>query len=423
MNTFIITKVDGLEIIDSRGNPTVKASVTLSGGAQGQAAVPSGASTGVHEAHELRDGEPRYGGKGVMQAVDHVRNALYSAIQGMDARQQEEIDKAMRETDGTTNKKQIGANAILAVSLANAQAAAAANGMPLYRYLGQEETTLLPVPMMNILNGGAHASNNVDIQEFMIRPHGAPSLREGLRWCCEIYHTLGKLLREKGLSTGVGDEGGYAPDLESDEKAIQLILEAVTAAGYTPAQDISLAIDAAASEWQTENGTYFTPKGHMRYTREELAAYWQRLARQYPLVSLEDGMAEDDWEGWQLLTQTLGEQVQLVGDDLFVTNVERIQKGIQINAGNAVLIKPNQIGSLTETIQAIRLAQKAGWATIMSHRSGETEDATIADLAVACSCGQIKTGAPCRSDRVAKYNRLLEIEAQLGTRARYGIHR
>lgn len=423
MNEFAIEKVDALEIIDSRGNPTVKATVTLEGGAQGEAAVPSGASTGVHEAHELRDGETRYGGKGVLQAVDHVRTALSSAIRGMDARQQEEIDNAMREADGTANKKRMGANAILAVSLANARAAAAAYGMPLYRYLGQEEATLLPVPMMNILNGGAHASNNVDIQEFMIRPHGAPSFREGLRWCCEIYHALGKLLREKGLSTGVGDEGGYAPDLGSDEEAIQLILEAVTAAGYTPKQDISLAIDAAASEWQTETGIYLTPKGKVRYTRAELAAYWQRLAGQYPLVSLEDGMAEDDWEGWQLLTQALGAQVQLVGDDLFVTNVDRIQKGTDLNAGNAVLIKPNQIGSLTETIQAVRLAQKAGWATIMSHRSGETEDSTIADLAVACGCGQIKTGAPCRSDRVAKYNRLLEIEMQLGDRARYGISR
>lgn len=420
MNPFAIVKADALEIIDSRGNPTVKARVTLAGGACGEAAVPSGASTGVHEAHELRDGETRYGGKGVLQAVDHVRTILSSAICGLDARQQEEVDQAMRRADGTANKKRVGANAILAVSLANARAASVAYGTPLYRCLGNEDACLLPIPMMNILNGGAHASNNVDIQEFMIRPHGAPSFREGLRWCCEIYHVLGKLLKEKNLSTGVGDEGGYAPDLGSDEDAIKLILEAVSAAGFVPGQDISLAIDAAASEWQAENGTYLTPKGKIRYTKEELVAYWRRLADQYPLVSLEDGMAEDDWKGWNQLTQAIGDRVQLVGDDLFVTNVERIQKGIEESAGNAVLIKPNQIGSLTETIQAVHLAQKAGWATIMSHRSGETEDAVIADLAVACGCGQIKTGAPCRSDRVSKYNRLLEIEAQLGDRARYG---
>lgn len=420
MNPFAIVKADALEIIDSRGNPTVKARVTLAGGAYGEAAVPSGASTGVHEAHELRDGETRYGGKGVLQAVDHVRTVLSPAICDLDARQQEEVDQAMQRADGTANKKRVGANAILAVSLANARAAAAAYGTPLYRCLGSEEACLLPVPMMNILNGGAHASNNVDIQEFMIRPHGAPSFREGLRWCCEIYHVLGQLLKDKKLSTGVGDEGGYAPDLGSDEDAIKLILQAVSAAGFVPGQDISLAIDAAASEWQTESGAYLTPKGQVQYTKEELVAYWRRLADQYPLVSLEDGMAEDDWAGWKQLTKALGDRVQLVGDDLFVTNVERIQKGIEENAGNAVLIKPNQIGSLTETIQAVRLAQKAGWATIMSHRSGETEDAVIADLAVACGCGQIKTGAPCRSDRVSKYNRLLEIEVQLGDRARYG---
>ena len=421
MNDFSIKRVEAFEIIDSRGNPTVKARVILNGGGTGEAAVPSGASTGAHEAHELRDGDAsRYGGKGVLQAAENACTELDRALEGQDARQQAEVDRTMQEADGTENKQKLGANAILAVSLANARAAASEAGQPLYRVLSEGKACLLPVPMMNILNGGAHASNNVDIQEFMIRPHGAPTFREGLRWCCEIYHTLGKLLREKGLSTGVGDEGGFAPDLQSDEEAIRLILEAVEKAGYAPGREISLAIDAAASEWQAENGLYRTPKGNQTYTSEELAAYCKKLGTRYPLVSLEDGMAEDDWEGWKLLTGMLGDRMQLVGDDLFVTNASRIQKGITEGAGNAVLIKPNQIGSLTETKEAIALSHKAGWKTIMSHRSGETEDAIIADLAVAFHCGQIKAGAPCRSDRVAKYNRLLEIEAELGNRAKYG---
>ena len=418
---FSIMKAEGFEIIDSRGNPTVKARVTLSGGAAGEASVPSGASTGVHEAHELRDSDAgRYGGKGVLRAADNVGGSLCPAIAGLDARQQERVDRAMREADGTKNKQKLGANAILAVSLASARAAAAGACQPLYRALGGEKAHILPIPMMNILNGGAHASNNVDIQEFMIRPHGAPNFREGLRWCCEIYHTLGRILKGKGLSTGVGDEGGFAPDLASDEEALRLILEAVEAAGYKPGTEISLAIDAAASEWQAGEGIYRTPKGGKQYTSAQLVEYWQGLCERYPLVSLEDGMAEDDWQGWRLLTDALGGRVQLVGDDLFVTNAERLQKGIDERAGNAILIKPNQIGTLTETQEAISLAQSAGFKTIMSHRSGETEDAVIADLAVAFGCGQIKAGAPCRSDRVAKYNRLLEIESQLGESARYG---
>lgn len=422
MNDFSIKTAEAFEIIDSRGNPTVKARVTLNGGGRGEAAVPSGASTGAHEAHELRDGEPeRYGGKGVLQAAENVCTQLNRAVEGLDARQQAEVDRAMLEADGTENKQKLGANAILAVSLAGARAAANEANQPLYRMLSEGKGCLLPIPMMNILNGGAHASNNVDIQEFMIRPHGAQTFREGLRWCCEIYHALGKLLREQGLSTGVGDEGGFAPNLQSDEEAIQLILEAVEKAGYTPGTEISLAIDAAASEWYTENGQYRTPKGNRMYTSEDLAEYWKKLGERYPLVSLEDGMAEDDWNGWKLLTGMLGSRMQLVGDDLFVTNVSRIQKGISEGAGNAVLIKPNQIGSLTETGEAIRLAHEAGWKTIMSHRSGETEDPIIADLAVAFHCGQIKAGAPCRSDRVAKYNRLLEMEAELGSRACYGV--
>ena len=421
MKDFAITQVSALEILDSRGNPTVKARVTLECGAWGEAAAPSGASTGVHEAHELRDGDPaRYGGKGTQKAVAQVEQVLNSAIRGLDAREQKAVDQAMMEADGTRNKEHLGANSILAVSLAVARAAAQATQQPLYRYLAEKTPPVLPVPMMNILNGGAHAANNVDIQEFMIRPHGAPSFGEGLRWCCEIYHTLGRLLRQRGLSTGVGDEGGFAPDLSSDEEALELIIQAVEQAGYQPGRDISLAIDAAASEWKAEGELYLTPKGQRPFTPAQLTAFWQDLALRYPLVSLEDGMGEDDWQGWKQLTAALGGRMQLVGDDLFVTNVKRLRRGLEEGAGNAVLIKPNQIGTLTETLEAVAMAQKAGWGVILSHRSGETEDPFIADLAVATACGQIKAGAPCRSDRTAKYNRLLEIEKELGPGARYG---
>ncbi len=421
MKDFAITQVSALEILDSRGNPTVKARVTLECGAWGEAAAPSGASTGVHEAHELRDGDPaRYGGKGIQKAVAQVEQVLNSAIRGMDAREQKAVDQAMMEADGTRNKEHLGANSILAVSLAVARAAAQATQQPLYRYLAEKTPPVLPVPMMNILNGGAHAANNVDIQEFMIRPHGAPSFGEGLRWCCEIYHTLGRLLRQRGLSTGVGDEGGFAPNLSSDEAALELIIQAVEQAGYQPGRDISLAIDAAASEWKAEGELYLTPKGQRPFTPAQLTAFWQDLALRYPLVSLEDGMGEDDWQGWKQLTAALGGRMQLVGDDLFVTNVKRLRRGLEEGAGNAVLIKPNQIGTLTETLEAVAMAQKAGWGVILSHRSGETEDPFIADLAVATACGQIKAGAPCRSDRTAKYNRLLEIEKELGPGARYG---
>lgn len=421
MKDFAITQVSALEILDSRGNPTVKARVTLECGAWGEAAAPSGASTGVHEAHELRDGDPaRYGGKGTQKAVAQVEQVLNSAIRGMDAREQKAVDQAMMEADGTRNKEHLGANSILAVSLAVARAAAQATQQPLYRYLAEKTPPVLPVPMMNILNGGAHAANNVDIQEFMIRPHGAPSFGEGLRWCCEIYHTLGRLLRQRGLSTGVGDEGGFAPNLSSDEEALELIIQAVEQAGYQPGRDISLAIDAAASEWKAEGELYLTPKGQRPFTPAQLTAFWQDLALRYPLVSLEDGMGEDDWQGWKQLTAALGGRMQLVGDDLFVTNVKRLRRGLEEGAGNAVLIKPNQIGTLTETLEAVAMAQKAGWGVILSHRSGETEDPFIADLAVATACGQIKAGAPCRSDRTAKYNRLLEIEKELGPGVRYG---
>lgn len=421
MKDFAITQVSALEILDSRGNPTVKARVTLECGAWGEAAAPSGASTGVHEAHELRDGDPaRYGGKGTHKAVAQVEQVLNSAIRGLDAREQKAVDQAMMEADGTRNKEHLGANSILAVSLAVARAAAQATQQPLYRYLAEKTPPVLPVPMMNILNGGAHAANNVDIQEFMIRPHGAPSFGEGLRWCCEIYHTLGRLLRQRGLSTGVGDEGGFAPNLSSDEEALELIIQAVEQAGYQPGRDISLAIDAAASEWKAEGELYLTPKGQRPFTPAQLTAFWQDLALRYPLVSLEDGMGEDDWQGWKQLTAALGGRMQLVGDDLFVTNVKRLRRGLEEGAGNAVLIKPNQIGTLTETLEAVAMAQKAGWGVILSHRSGETEDPFIADLAVATACGQIKAGAPCRSDRTAKYNRLLEIEKELGPGARYG---
>lgn len=409
-----IASVTGLEIIDSRGNPTVKATVTLECGATGAASVPSGASTGIHEAHELRDADPgRYGGKGVRQAVQSVNEPLARAVMGLEATDQQKVDSAMMDADGSRNKINLGANAILAVSLATARAAAACSGEPLYRYLAGGREVKLPVPMMNILNGGAHATNNVDIQEFMIMPKGAPSFTEGLRWCCEIYHTLGGILKKRGLATGVGDEGGFAPSLGTDRQALDLIMEAVEAAGFEPGKDIFLAIDAAASEWMMESGVYMMPKSGKIYTPLELIDMWEELSDSYPLCSLEDGVAEDDWQSWKLLTSRLGDRVQLVGDDLFVTNPKRLARGIEEQAANAILIKPNQIGTLSQTLETVIMAQKAGLGVVLSHRSGETEDSMIADIAVATACGQIKAGAPCRSDRVCKYNRLLEIEAEL----------
>ena len=390
-----IAKIVAREVMDSRGNPTVEAEVVLKCGAQGTALVPSGASTGIYEAHELRDGDPkRYGGKGVLKAVRNVNEAIATALVGMDALAQEEIDRKMLEIDGSKNKSKLGANAILAVSLATARAAASALNMPLYRYIGGMQAHKLPVPMMNILNGGAHASNNIDIQEFMIMPVGAQSFREALRWCSEIYHTLGKLLKEGGLATGVGDEGGFAPNLESDEEAIEWIIRAIETAGYST-QDVKIALDAASSEWY-KDGMYVLPKRGTTLKSEDLVAYWKDLVSRYPIIS-----------------------IQLVGDDLFVTNAERLQRGIEIGAGNSILVKVNQIGSLSETLHAMDLAHKAGYTAVVSHRSGETEDTTIADLAVATNAGQIKTGAPCRTDRVAKYNRLLRIEDELGNTACY----
>lgn len=414
MESSRIVSVTGLEIIDSRGNPTVKATVKLAGGAVGSASVPSGASTGIHEAHELRDADPaRYGGKGVLQAVRHVDTALAKAVIGLDATNQLLVDTAMIDADGSRNKLRLGANAILAVSLATARAAAACQGQPLYAYLSTGRPAKLPLPMMNILNGGAHATNNVDIQEFMILPKGAPDFTEGLRWCCEIYHTLGGILKKRGLATGVGDEGGFAPSLQSDRQALDLIMEAIEAAGFEPGKDIFLSIDAAASEWMMEGGAYMLPKSGKIYTPLELVDFWEELSDAYPLCSLEDGVAEDDWQSWKLLTTRLGSRVQLVGDDLFVTNVKRLGRGIEEGAGNAILIKPNQIGTLSQTLETVALAQRSGFGVVLSHRSGETEDSFIADIAVATACGQIKAGAPCRSDRVCKYNRLLEIEKEL----------
>lgn len=417
MESSRIVSVTGLEIIDSRGNPTVKATVKLAGGAVGSASVPSGASTGIHEAHELRDADPaRYGGKGVLQAVRHVDTALAKAVIGLDATNQLLVDTAMIDADGSRNKLRLGANAILAVSLATARAAAACQGQPLYAYLSTGRPAKLPLPMMNILNGGAHATNNVDIQEFMILPKGAPDFTEGLRWCCEIYHTLGGILKKRGLATGVGDEGGFAPSLQSDRQALDLIMEAIEAAGFEPGKDIFLSIDAAASEWMMEGGAYMLPKSGKIYTPLELVDFWEELSDAYPLCSLEDGVAEDDWQSWKLLTTRLGSRVQLVGDDLFVTNVKRLGRGIEEGAGNAILIKPNQIGTLSQTLETVALAQRSGFGVVLSHRSGETEDSFIADIAVATACGQIKAGAPCRSDRVCKYNRLLEIEKELRIR-------
>ncbi len=408
-----IAKVYGREIIDSRGNPTVEAEVTLECGAVGRAAVPSGASTGMFEAYELRDGDSfRFGGKGVRKAVEHVNGEIADGVLGKNAMNQMQIDSILKKTDPNENKSKIGANAMLAVSLANAKAAARAAGLPLFRYLGGCHAHTLPVPMMNILNGGAHAKNNIDIQEFMIMPTGADSFPEALRWGCEIFHALGKILASRGLSTSVGDEGGYAPDLPDDEDAIKVILEAVQQAGYAPGDDVKIAIDAASSEWFSD-GEYVLPKKQTRMSTGELCAYWEDLCGRYPIISIEDPLAEDDWDGFVQITQALGNRVQLVGDDLFVTNVKRLRKGIQLGAGNALLVKVNQIGTLTETMDAISMAHRAGYTSIISHRSGETEDTTIADLAVAVNAGQIKTGAPSRSDRVAKYNRLLRISGMI----------
>lgn len=404
-----IQKVFGCEILDSRGNPTVSATVQLTDGTMGTAAAPSGASTGKFEAIELRDGDQRrYGGKGVLKAVRSVSEIISPALEKVPSLTVREIDHVLCKLDGTPNKAHLGANATLAVSMAAARAIAAHYRMPLYRFLGGAVAYQLPRPMMNILNGGAHAGNNIDIQEFMIIPTGAPNFREGLRWCAEITHTLGQQLKARGLSTGVGDEGGFAPDLESDEAAIEAVLEAVDKAGY--GGKVQLALDAAGSEWAQENGRYRLPKRGKELDTEDMIEYWENLVQKYPILSIEDPLGEEDWQGWAEMTRRLGDKVQLVGDDLFVTNSERLRQGMDEGAGNAILIKPNQIGTLTETLDCIELAKQGGYKTIISHRSGETEDTFIADLAVAVNAGQIKTGAPCRTERVAKYNRLLRIE-------------
>ena len=421
MNSLSIVSVKGREILDSRGNPTVEAEILLADGTLARGAAPSGASTGEFEALELRDGDKnRFGGKGVSKAVENINTIICEAIYGMDASAIYAVDKAMIQADGTKDKSRLGANAVLAVSIACARAAAASLGLPLYQYLGGINGNRLPVPMMNILNGGAHAANTVDVQEFMIMPTGAKSFREGLRWCTEVFHALASLLKSKGLATSVGDEGGFAPDLASDEEAIQYILEAIRNAGYEPGRDFVLAMDAASSEWKGEKkGEYLLPKSGNRFTSVELVAHWKALCEKYPIYSIEDGLDEEDWEGWQLMTKELGGKVQLVGDDLFVTNTERLAKGIRLGCGNSILIKLNQIGSVSETLEAIKMAHKAGYTAIASHRSGETEDTTIADLAVALNTCQIKTGAPSRSERVAKYNQLLRIEEELGSSAVY----
>jgi len=421
MDYLEIEKVIGREIIDSRGNPTVEAEVTLADGTVGRGCAPSGASTGEFEALELRDGDRyRFGGKGVLQAVDNINTIIAPAIHGIDASDIYAVDAAMIAADGTKDKSKLGANAILAVSIAAARAAAASLDIPLYRFLGGLQANRLPVPMMNILNGGAHAANTVDVQEFMIMPAGARSFREGLRWCTEVFHALQALLKKEGLATSVGDEGGFAPDLKSDEEAIQYILAAIEKAGYKPGQDFVLAMDAAASEWKGEKkGEYILPKAGTKFTSEELIEHWKQLVEKYPIISIEDGLDEEDWEGWQKMTAELGDKVQLVGDDLFVTNTERLAKGISMGCGNSILIKLNQIGSVSETLEAIKMAHKAGYTAVTSHRSGETEDTTIADLAVALNTCQIKTGAPSRSERVAKYNQLLRIEEALGASAVY----
>ena len=423
MNERTITQVTGREILDSRGNPTVEAEVTLADGAVGRGCAPSGASTGEFEALELRDGDrDRYLGRGVTGAVEHINTVIARAVAGMDAADLYAVDAALLAADGTQDKSHLGANAVLAVSIAACRAAAASLGLPLYRFLGGAAARRLPVPMMNILNGGAHAANTVDTQEFMILPVGAPSFREALRMCAEVFHALQAILKSRGLAASVGDEGGFAPDLAGDEEAIETILAAVERAGYRPGADFMLALDAAASEWKDPaggKGHYKLPKSGAACTTRGLIAHWKSLAEKYPILSIEDGLDEEDWEGWQQLTRELGGRVQLVGDDLFVTNTRRLAEGIARGCGNAILIKPNQIGTVSETLEAVRLAHKAGYAAVASHRSGETEDTAIADLAVALNTCQIKAGAPCRTERVAKYNRLLRIEEQLGAAAVY----
>ena len=417
-----IKKVIGREIMDSRGNPTVEAEVLLADGTIGRGTAPSGASTGEFEALELRDGDKaRYGGKGVTKAVENINTTINDALVGLDASDIYAVDRAMLAADGTKDKSNLGANAILAVSIAAARAAAISLDIPLYRFLGGVSGNRLPVPMMNILNGGAHATNTVDTQEFMIMPVGAPTFKEALRWCAEVFHSLAKILKAKGLATSVGDEGGFAPNLSSDDETIETILEAVKAAGYEPGKDFMIAMDAASSEWKSEKGKgyYHQPKSGRDFTSDELIQHWADLVEKYPIISIEDALDEEDWEGWQKLTKELGDKVQLVGDDLFVTNTERLSKGISLGCGNSILIKLNQIGSVSETLEAIKMAHKAGYTAISSHRSGETADTTIADLAVALNTCQIKTGAPSRSERVAKYNQLLRIEEKLGKSAVY----
>ena len=412
MNNLKIIKVEGFELLDSRSNPTVGARVTLNDGSVGFALAPSGASTGEFEAHEKRDGDKsRYIGKGVVSAVEGINGEICKELTKLETVNQRKVDEFLIKLDGTENKSRLGANAILAVSLSLAHAVANAYKMPLYRYLGGINGVQFPCPMMNILNGGAHASNNIDIQEFMIMPITATSFAEGLRYCSEIYHTLGSVLKQRGMSTGVGDEGGFAPNLESDEEAIELIIEAINKAGYST-ENIKIALDVASSEWY-KDGTYKLPKRAEEKTADELIEYYKNLIDKYPVISIEDGVAEEDWNGWSKLTNALGDKIPLVGDDLFVTNLQRLKKGIAHGCANSILIKPNQIGTLTETLDVIRLAQKSGYNPVISHRSGETEDNTIADIAVAVNAGQIKTGAPCRTDRVAKYNRLLLIENEL----------
>lgn len=423
MGNLTIEKVVGREILDSRGNPTVEAEIYLADGTVARGTAPSGASTGEFEALELRDGDKgRYLGKGVQKAVENINTTINNVLAGMNAADIYAVDKAMIEADGTKDKSNLGANAILAVSIAAARAASVSLGIPLYRFLGGIQGTKLPVPMMNILNGGAHATNTVDTQEFMIMPVGAPSFKEALRWCAEVFHNLAKILKAKGLATSVGDEGGFAPNLSSDEETIETILEAVKAAGYEPGKDFMIAMDAASSEWKDNEkgiGFYKQPKSGKTFTSDELIAHWEALVEKYPIISIEDGLDEEDWEGWKKMTAKLGGKVQLVGDDLFVTNTERLSKGISLGAGNSILIKLNQIGSVSETLEAIKMAHKAGYTAISSHRSGETADTTIADLAVALNTCQIKTGAPSRSERVAKYNQLLRIEEELGNSAVY----
>jgi enolase 1/2/3 len=415
-----IQQVHAREILDSRGNPTVEAEVKLEGGAKGRAAVPSGASTGQHEAVELRDGDKkRYVGKGVLKAVEHVNGEIADALVDMDAADQSGLDQKMIELDGTENKSRLGANALLAVSMAAARAAANAHRLPLYRYLGGLGASLLPVPMMNILNGGAHADNNVDFQEFMAMPVGAPSFSEALRWGVEVFHTLKGVLKKRGYNTAVGDEGGFAPSVKSNVEAIEVVLEAINAAGYKPGAQVAIALDPAASELYQDGKYVFKKSDKSAKSSEEMVRYWSEWVRQYPIVSLEDGLAEDDWKGWQMLTQELGGRIQLVGDDIFVTNIKRLRQGIEQNVGNSILVKLNQIGTVSETLDAVDLARRNGYTAVISHRSGETEDTFIADFAVATAAGQIKTGSASRTDRVGKYNQLLRIEEELGDGARF----